>query len=120
MKTLTLLLAVFFLFPATAEISLAADSQHGKLLFESPDLGGGTSGKTCLTCHEHGRNFSAETLTRKTYTIMGNPAASLAEVINFCIEVALRGEAIPETGPEMNDLIAYLSVFIKNNLDQTQ
>ena len=81
---------------------------HGKLLFASPALGGGTSGKTCLTCHEHGRDLSPETMTRKQYLVMGNPVATLAGVINFCIEVALRGEAIPENGKEMNDLLAYL------------
>lgn len=99
---------------------LGADAARGKQLFESPALGGGTSGKSCLTCHEHGRDFSPETLSRKHYSVMGNPVASLAEVVNFCIEVALRGEAIPEEGEEMQDLIAYLSVFIKNNSAKPQ
>lgn len=120
MKTITTLLAVFTLFLATTSSCLGADAQHGKLLFESPSLGGGTSGKTCLTCHEHGRNFSPETLNRKSYLVMGNPVGSLAGVINFCIEVALRGQAIAENGEEMNDLIAYLSVFIKNNSSSPQ
>lgn len=117
MKTLTTLIAAFTIALAAGNC-LAADAKHGKLLFESPTFGGGTSGKTCLTCHEKGRDFSPETLTRKTYTIMGNPAANLSGVINFCIEVALRGEAIPENGEEMQDLIAYLSVFIKENSEK--
>lgn len=120
MKTITTLLALFTLFLATTSSCLGADAQHGKLLFESPSLGDGTSGKTCLTCHEHGRNFSPETLSRKSYLVMGNPVGSLAGVINFCIEVALRGQAIAENGEEMNDLIAYLSVFIKNNSSSPQ
>lgn len=117
MKTLTTLIAAFTIALAAGNC-LAADAKHGKLLFESPTFGGGTSGKTCLTCHEKGRDFSPETLTRKTYTIMGNPAANLSGVINFCIEVALRGEAIPENGEEMQDLIAYLPVFIKENSEK--
>lgn len=120
MKTITTLLTAFSIFLAATGSCLGADAQHGKLLFESPALGGGTSGKTCLTCHEHGRDFSPETLSRKTYSIMGNPVASLAEVINFCIEVALRGEAIPKNSAEMNDLIAYLPIFIKNNSGKAQ
>lgn len=117
MKTLTTLIAAFTIALAAGNC-LAADAQRGKLLFESPALGGGTSGKTCLTCHEKGRDFSPETLTRKAYTIMGNPVANLSGVINFCIEVALRGEAIPENGEEMQDLIAYLSVLIKKNSEK--
>ncbi len=120
MKTTTILLAASALFLAATGSSLGADVHHGKLLFESPALGGGTSGKTCLTCHEHGRNFSPETMSKKQYLVMGNPVASLAEVINFCIEVALRGEAIAENGEEMNDLLAYLPVFIKNNSTKAQ
>lgn len=118
MKTITTLLMAFSVFLAATGICLGANAQHGKLLFESPDLGGGTSGKSCLTCHEHGRNFSPETMSKKQYLVMSNPVVSLTEVINFCIEVALRGEAIAENGEEMNDLIAYLSVFIKNNKTQ--
>ena len=51
---------------------------------------------------------------------MDNPVGSLAGVVNFCIEVALRGEAIAKNGEEMNDLLAYLAVFIKNNSTKAQ
>jgi len=120
MKTITTLLTAFSFFLAATGICLGADAQHGKLLFESPALGGGTSGKTCLTCHEHGRDFSPETMSKKQYRVMDNPVASLAGVVNFCIEVALRGEAITENGQEMKDLLAYLPVFIKNNSGNAQ
>ena len=120
MKTITTLLATFTLYLAATGCCLGADSQNGKLLFASPGLGGGTSGKSCLTCHENGRDLSPETLTRKSYLIMGNPVATLAGVINFCIEVALRGEAIAEDGKEMSDLIAYLPLLIKNNPTKPQ
>lgn len=119
MKTITALLATGLAVFAAGNC-LAADARHGKLLFASPTLGGGTSGKTCLTCHEHGRDFSPETLSRKHYLVMGNPVASLAGVVNFCIEVALRGEGIAENGREMNDLLAYLAIFIKANSGEPQ
>ena len=120
MKTITTLLTAVSVFLAATGICLGADAGRGKLLFESPALGGGTSGKSCLTCHEHGRDFSPETMHRKQYLVMGNPVASLAEVVNFCIEVALRGEAIAENGEEMRDLLAYLAVFIQNNSTKPQ
>lgn len=115
MKTIIALVTAFTVFLAAGASCLGADARHGKELFESPTLGGGTSGKTCLTCHAHGRDFSPETLSRKSYLVMGNPVASLAGVVNFCIEVTLRGESIAENGEEMQDLIAYLAVFIKEN-----
>ncbi|MFA6499135.1 MAG: hypothetical protein WC256_09765 [Desulfurivibrionaceae bacterium] len=120
MKTITMLLTAFCIFFAAIGICLGADAQQGKLLFEIPTLGGGTSGKSCLTCHEHGRDFSLKTISKKQYLVMGNPVGTLAGVINFCIEVALRGEAIAENGQEMHDLLAYLSVFIQNNSDKSQ
>jgi len=120
MKMITTLLAACSIFLAAPGSGLGADARHGKALFASPAFGGGTSGKSCLTCHEHGRDLSPETLSRKQYLVMGNPVDSLAGVINFCIEVALRGEAIPENGEEMNDLIAYLSIFIRDNSAKPQ
>ena len=120
MKTTTILLAAAGLVLTITGNGLGADARNGKLLFASPTLGGGTSGKSCLTCHEHGRDLSPETMTRKTYQVMGNPVASLAGVINFCIEVALRGEAIAEDGKEMTDLIAYLPILITDNSAKPQ
>lgn len=120
MKTITsFFLTTGFILFATGSC-FGADARNGKLLFESPTLGGGTSGKTCLTCHEHGRDLSPETMTRKTYQVMGNPVTTLAGVVNFCIEVALRGEGIPENGKEMEDLLAYLPIFITANRAKPQ
>ena len=120
MKTIIRLMAACSVFLLATGSCLGADTRNGKLLFASPALGGGTSGKTCLTCHEDGRDLSPETLKRKEYLVMGNPVGTLAEVINFCIEVALRGEAIPEKGEEMNDLLAYLPIFIRDNSTKPQ
>ncbi|MFZ5774740.1 MAG: c-type cytochrome [Thermodesulfobacteriota bacterium] len=91
---------------------LAAESSFGARLFSEPGLAGSTNGKSCLTCHEGGRDLSPATLARQEYTVMGNRVQSLAEAVNFCIEVTLRGEALAETSAEMKDLLAYLRVFI--------
>lgn len=89
-----------------------SDSERGRVLFAEPGLGGSNNGKSCLTCHEGGRDLSSETMTRVEYMVMGNPMKSLTEVINFCIEVTLRGEALNEKSDEMADLRAYLHRFI--------
>lgn len=114
----TLLAAGSLLLPAAN--CLGAEAEKGRQLFASPALGGGTSGKSCLTCHEHGRDLSLETMTRKGYLVMGNPVATLAGVVNFCIEVALRGEGLAENSEEMKDLVAYLPIFIKASRTKPQ
>ena len=88
--------------------SYAADLVNGKALYENPKLGGGTSGKTCKTCHEDGRDLSRDLLTKKEFRVMRIPMKNLAEVVNFCIEVTLRGEGIAPDSKEMTDLIHYL------------
>lgn len=89
-----------------------AEGDRGKALFTEPGLGGSSNGKSCMTCHDGGRDLSPETLSRKEYLVMGNPIKSLTEVVNFCIEVTLRGEALDEKSAEMADLLAYLRCFI--------
>lgn len=59
----------------------AADAENGKKLFESATLGGGTTGKSCMTCHADGAKFGADLFERKEYTIMGMKQESLAGVI---------------------------------------
>ncbi len=98
--------------------SHAGDVLRGKMLFESPQLGKGTSGKTCLTCHEHGRDFSLQTLSKTSFEVMGIELGGIEEVINFCIEVTLRGEGLEKESRDMEDLLAYLEVFIRNNQRQ--
>ncbi|HIJ78751.1 MAG: hypothetical protein OEY01_06460 [Desulfobulbaceae bacterium] len=95
--------------------AIAMTNDYGRKLFTSTTLGGGTTGKTCLTCHEKGRDFSKETLTKQHFTVMGNEIAGLPAVINFCIEVALRGQELAPDGEQMRNLIAYLKIFIEQN-----
>ncbi len=90
----------------------AADAEKGKELFASPTLGGGTSGKSCLTCHAEGKGLGSDLFDRKEYTIMGMKKASLEEVINVCIETPLEGKAIDPKGGEMQDLMAYIKTLL--------
>ena len=102
------------IFTVTVQVN-AQSNVRGSKLFTDQKLCGGTTGKTCLTCHAKGRDFTAGTLKKMHYIVMGVEINSLPEVINFCIEVALRGEGLNTEGEEMKDLITYLEIFIKEN-----
>ena len=106
------LLAVSFLVVGGFSLVQAGNIDKGKVLFESPQLGGGTTGKSCKSCHKEGRNLSSDLFDREQYTIMGNDKKSLAEVINFCIERPLGGKAIAPQGDEMLDLKSYISTLV--------
>lgn len=114
-RFLATLLAVLLSCPA----ALAADPANGKRLFYDPALGGGTSGKCCFTCHEGGRGLGDDLDRRKEFTVMGNRVADLAGVVNFCIEVALRGEGLARESREMEDLTGYL-VWLGRNPSPVQ
>ena len=92
-------------------LGYAADIDKGRALFESPSLGGGTTGKSCKTCHSGGENLGSDLFEREQFKIMGMGRKNLAEVINVCIENPLGGTAIDPQGQEMNDLIAYMKTL---------
>jgi len=91
----------------------AASADKGKALFESPRLGGGSTGKSCNTCHAGGKGLGKDLFAeRKQFTIMGMGKKTLAEVNNVCIEKPLGGKAIDPNGQEMQDLIAYMKTLV--------
>ena len=114
------------LFPAIAVAAIlsllgttvfAADLTNGRRLYLDPTLGGGTSGKCCFTCHEQGRDLGPDLDQRTSFKVMEIAMEGLAEVINFCIEVALRGGGLDPQGKEMADLAAYLTWLGKEQRD---
>jgi len=98
---------------AGLSVAYAADVEKGKELFNSPTLGGGTSGMSCMSCHDGGEGLGNDLFDRSEYTIMGMKKASLAEVVNVCIENPLEGEAIDPQGDDMQNLIAYMKTLLK-------
>ncbi len=90
----------------------AADVEKGKALFESPTLGGGTTGKTCKSCHAGGKKLGADLFDRKKLTFMGMDRVNVAEIVNTCIEKPLGGSAIDPDGEEMQDLLAYMKSLV--------
>jgi len=93
--------------------AFAADAERGKMLFEDPTLGGGTTGKSCATCHENGEGIGKDIFDRSKFSIMGMEEPSLADVVNICIENPLGGKAIDPKGKDMEDLLAYMMTFTK-------
>jgi len=81
----------------------AGNVDKGKALFESPTLGGGTTGKSCKSCHPGGKNLGGDLFDRKD---------SLAAMVNTCIEKPLGGTAIDPKGEEMQDLLAYMKTLV--------
>jgi hypothetical protein len=90
------------------------DLENGKRLFESPTLGGGTSGKTCVTCHPGGRNLSRQLFgyDRDSAEIKAEKRSRLAVMVNTCIKRPLAGKAIDPAGHEMADIIAYMESLL--------
>jgi len=108
----TIMLVAALMMTGTMALAYAANVDKGKALFESPSLGGGTTGKSCLSCHEGGAKLGGDLFERKQWTIMGMDKKSLAEVVNVCIEKPLGGTAIDPQGQEMQDLLAYMKNLI--------
>lgn len=106
-KTLVLVASLMI----AGTMAYAASADKGKALFESPRLGGGTTGKSCVSCHAGGKNLGGDLFERKQFTIMGMGKKTLAEVINVCIEKPLGGKAIDPLGQEMQDLMAYMKTL---------
>ena len=79
-------------------LAQAANMDKGKALFESPTLGGGTTGKSCMSCHTSGKKLAIKDMNDE----------SLTGAVNACIEKALGGKAIDPKGQEMQDLTAYM------------
>jgi cytochrome c peroxidase len=97
----------------TGSLVYAASADKGKALFESPTLGGGTTGKSCNTCHEDGKGLGSDLFERRQFTIMKMDKLTLADVINVCIEKPMGGAAIDPQGQEMQDVMAYMETLIK-------
>lgn len=81
--------------------------ERGKALFNDPKLGGGTTGKSCNSCHPDGKGLEASA-DKKEFKIMGKTQKSLEEAVNVCIEMAMKGKAIDPKSEQMKDIVAYI------------
>jgi cytochrome c len=92
-------------------LAYAGNVEKGKALFESPTLGGGTTGKSCRSCHPNGKNLGADLFERKQLRLMGSSMVNVAQIVNTCIEKPLGGTAIDPNGAEMQDILAYMQTL---------
>jgi cytochrome c len=75
----------------------AGDAAKGKVLFNDTQLGGGTAGISCNSCHPNGKGLE-KAADKK----------DLPKVVNACVKNALKGKGIDPKSAEMADLIAYI------------
>jgi cytochrome c len=89
----------------------AADVAKGKALFNDPKLGGGTSGKSCNSCHPDGKGLMGGKKEYVTPAPGGKKKThkTLEEAVNWCIEMALKGKAIDPKGEDMANIVAYIN-----------
>ncbi len=107
--------AVLFVLVSVFAASLAlagGDVEKGKALFNDPKLGGGTTGKSCNSCHPDGKGLEGVAgLTE--YRMMGKTYKSLEYVINYDIQKALHGKPLDKDSEEMANLVAYIKSLKK-------
>ena len=91
---------------------------RGKALFNDTKLGGGTSGKSCGTCHPDGKGLEGIG-SKKEWKTPGGEFKSLEEAVNICVTMALKGKALDVKSEQMKDLVSYLK-SIKPAADTTK
>jgi len=85
----------------------AGNVEKGKALFNDPKFAGGTSGKSCSSCHPGGKGLE-KAADKKEFGIMGKKQKSLGEAVNFCIVNANKGKAIDTKSDQMKDIVTYI------------
>jgi len=112
MKSLKIiaLLAIAMLLASAVFAAHHTPEDRGKALFNDTKLGGGTSGKSCGSCHPDGKGLEK----------VGSMAeANIPEMVNNCISKALKGTALDVKSEQMKDLVSYLKT-IKPKAGATQ
>jgi len=85
----------------------AGNVEKGKALFNDPKAFGGTSGKSCATCHPDGQGLE-KSAGKKEWKNPAGTWKSLEASINACIVNANKGKAIDAKSGEMKDIVAYI------------
>jgi hypothetical protein len=78
----------------------------GSTVFHNADELGSTVGVSCDMCHPHAANTHPETYPK--FQAQLGRVALLRDMINWCIEHPVRGEALPPDDPKMRALEAYI------------
>ena len=101
------LIAIVMLIASAVLAMSHTPEDRGKALFNDTKLGGGTSGKSCGTCHPDGKGLEGIG-SKKEWKTPGGETKSLEEAINICVTMALKGTALDVKSEQMKDLVSYL------------
>ena len=112
------LIAIVMLFASAVLAMSHTPEDRGKALFNDTKLGGGTSGKSCATCHPDGKGLEGVG-SKKDWKTPGGETKSLEEAINICVTMALKGKALDVKSEQMVDLVSYLK-SLKPMADNTK
>ena len=112
------LIAIVMLFASAVLAMSHTPEDRGKALFNDTKLGGGTSGKSCATCHPDGKGLEGVG-SKKDWKTPGGETKSLEEAINICVTMALKGKALDVKSEQMMDLVSYLK-SLKPMADNTK
>jgi cytochrome c5 len=105
-------LVVAMLVACVVPVSDPKPEDRGKLLFNDPKLGGGTSGSSCNSCHPKGKGLERIAGKKEWKTRTGD-IKTVEEVTNICITMALRGTALDVNSQQMKDLVSYINTLKK-------
>ena len=101
------LIAIVMLLASAVLAMSHTPEDRGKALFNDTKLGGGTSGKSCGTCHPDGKGLEGIG-SKKEWKTPGGEFKSLEEAVNICVTMALKGTALDVKSEQMKDLVSYL------------
>lgn len=102
MNKLILVIGILFMTGLHAHAIEAPSLSLGKTLFDSVEIG--TKGRSCTTCHPHGKGLD----------MIGDfNDTELKDIINACLRDALGAEMISPESQEMNALVSYVRMFQK-------
>ncbi len=99
-----IVLSLIFSFAFAVELT---PEERGKALFNNPKFAGATSGRSCNSCHPDGQGLE-KAAEKKAFNVMAGKQHSLEEVVNVCIENAIRGNKIDPKSEQMKDIVAYI------------
>lgn len=111
------LISIAIMAAYTAPAVNSKSEDRGMALFNDPKLGNGTSGNSCGTCHPDGKGLDAISSKKKLMS-PAEGAHPLEDMVNRCITMALKGEALDVNSGQMKDLVSYMK-NIKAKEDKT-
>ncbi|MBF0464684.1 MAG: hypothetical protein HQK88_07925 [Nitrospirae bacterium] len=103
MKRFRVVFLLSFVVLMFSTLLYAQNIGNGKALFNDTKLGGGSTGKSCNSCHPAGKGIKPETTN----------STRLEDIVNGCITGPLAGTALQKDSQQMKDIVAYIKSIVK-------